>query len=653
VAKKLALLIGVSDYGDGLEPLSAPPLDVAAVKRVLENPELGGFDPSDIKTLINPDLAEMREKIEDLFTQSSKQDLVVLYFSGHGITDDNNRLYLTTKDTSKERYRSRSVPASFIQDLSDDTYAKRQVIILDCCYSGAFAEGWRRKGDVKVELERELGKEGRVVLTSSSSTQVSFQQEDAELSLYTQYLVEGIETGAADADRDGLVKVRELHSYAKRKVQEVKPKMKPDIIVADDEGYEILVSRVKIDAESQFRQVVEECVDHEIGEILDIDLETLQVQAQRLGISAEQAQATINSVLEPFRRRQKNLKRYQEKYAEYAARRYPLSTRTLERLKIWQQEVLGLGDRDVAPIQQTIHQEKERQIAENNKIRDSVTIYPSPDKTSEPALPKSVPPPQKNAPFPPRPAPPPKQTTPSAYPGSRQTVSSPQPSSEVSLSRRQALQWLGMGGVGVLAAITIGQWQNSASNDASSSPDDSASDQEATPSSETPATNIAPGGIDYSRLEGFLKEQQWKEADQETADLMLEVANREEEGWLDGDSIRTFPCEVLSEIDRLWMQYSDRKFGFRVQSKIYFEDCGGDPSGEFDEEAWQCFGDRVGWRVTGQWIPYSQVTFDTSASAAHLPTWLGWGGELVGWYRGLRGSPLVLRYVNCADNLSL
>ncbi|MFM6207485.1 MAG: hypothetical protein ACKPEZ_19025, partial [Planktothrix sp.] len=111
---------------------------------------------------------------------------------------------------------------------------------LDCCYSGAFAEGWQNK-NVEIDFKNQLGAEGRVVLTSSTATQTSFQQEGEELSLYTTYLVEGIETGAADEDGDGNIHIRELHCYAKAKVQKVKPQQKPEIII-DKEGFNIVLS---------------------------------------------------------------------------------------------------------------------------------------------------------------------------------------------------------------------------------------------------------------------------------------------------------------------------------------------------------------------------------------------------------------------------
>ena len=112
--RKVALLIGVSEYGEGIPSLTAPRNDVIAMKRVLENPKMGGFD--DVKILPDPDLAQMQTAVQQIFASRSKDDLVLLFFSGHGITDDNNKLYLATKGTSKDLYKTTSVPASFIPD---------------------------------------------------------------------------------------------------------------------------------------------------------------------------------------------------------------------------------------------------------------------------------------------------------------------------------------------------------------------------------------------------------------------------------------------------------------------------------------------------------------------------------------------------------
>ncbi len=139
---KIALLIGVSEYGEGIPPLSSALNDVEAMERVLQNPNLGGFER--VKRLLNPDAIAMRMAIQKLFKQAAKDDLVLLFFSGHGITNDEDHLYLATRNTAKDDFEATAVDANFIQGQSYNCYAKRQVLILDACYSGAYAQGWQK-----------------------------------------------------------------------------------------------------------------------------------------------------------------------------------------------------------------------------------------------------------------------------------------------------------------------------------------------------------------------------------------------------------------------------------------------------------------------------------------------------------------------------
>jgi eukaryotic-like serine/threonine-protein kinase len=137
-------------------------------------------------------------------------------------------------------------------------------------------------------------------------------------------------------------------------------------------------------------------------------------------------------------------------------------------------------------------------------------------------------------------------------------------------------------------------------------------------------------GVDCSNLEKLLKAQNWREADEKTAKLMLKVANREKEGWLNVDSINNFPCADLRTIDQLWVKHSNGRFGFSVQKRIY-QSLGG--TEKYDEKIWEAFGDRIGWRKEGSWVYYSNITFSIEAPEAHLPSWV--------WR--LRGRGVVLR----------
>ncbi|MDZ8257852.1 GUN4 domain-containing protein [Nostoc sp. ChiQUE01b] len=125
-------------------------------------------------------------------------------------------------------------------------------------------------------------------------------------------------------------------------------------------------------------------------------------------------------------------------------------------------------------------------------------------------------------------------------------------------------------------------------------------------------------GVNYTRLRDLLGAGEWKEADEETLTVMLKASSREKEGWFDTESINNFPCTDLRTIDQLWVKYSNRRFGFSVQKKIYLE-FGGKADGEYYKEAWDKFCDRVGWKVKGNNWKKEDVAYNTSAPEGHLP----------------------------------
>ncbi len=351
---KVGLLIGVSEYEPGLNPLPAAVKDIEALRRVLQDPEMGGFD--EVKTLANPEPHAMQLAIETLFDSRAKDDLVLLFFSGHGIKDDAGRLYfasrITRKNAKENLIRSTAVPASFVHDIMNNSRAKRQAIILDCCFSGAFDLGLQAKDDGSVDLRTQLGAEGRVVLTSSSSTQYSFEQQGSDLSIYTRYLVEGIETGAGDINSDGFVSILELHEYAVSKVQEEAPAMTPKIIVIKDKGFEIVLAKARVaDPKLKYRKAASRYAN--AGTIRPAGRAVLNTLRQQLGLTAEEAAAIEAEVLRPYQERLANLQKYRETLIAEAEDEYPLSEFAREDLNTLQQMLL-LRDGDVLPIQQEI-----------------------------------------------------------------------------------------------------------------------------------------------------------------------------------------------------------------------------------------------------------------------------------------------------------
>ncbi|MEG4329785.1 serine/threonine-protein kinase [Microcoleus sp. herbarium5] len=139
---------------------------------------------------------------------------------------------------------------------------------------------------------------------------------------------------------------------------------------------------------------------------------------------------------------------------------------------------------------------------------------------------------------------------------------------------------------------------------------------------------VSAVGMDYINLRNLLAAGEWKEANKETARVMLKAAGREGKGWLNIESIEKFPCEDLRTIDQLWVKYSNGHFGFSVQKSIY-QSLGG--TSKYDEKVWEAFADQVGWRKNNYTTRYEKLTFSLKAPPAHLPAWSarGYAGESV------------------------
>ncbi len=351
---KIALLIGVSEYNHGLNPLPCAVKDVEAMQRVLVNPEMGGFALSDIKVLKNPQANDIAYAIYHLFADRQKDDLLLFYFSGHGLKDDRGKLYLSSCGTKKlngKLVTPSAVAATILHDNMNECRSQRQVIILDCCFSGAIAQGMRVKDDGSVNVQEQLGGKGRAILTSSSSTQYSFEQEGSELSIYTRYLVEGIEKGAADKDGDGWISVDELHDYASSKVQEAAPAMTPKFYPVE-EGHKILLAKSpKDDPRVKYRKEVESRMNR--GKFSIPARRLLNSLRLKLKLAPEVADAIEAEVQQPYQEYQRKLEEYEETLLEAIEAETTLSETTLNDLRDYQQD-LGLRDEDVASIEERI-----------------------------------------------------------------------------------------------------------------------------------------------------------------------------------------------------------------------------------------------------------------------------------------------------------
>jgi tetratricopeptide (TPR) repeat protein len=224
-----ALIVATGNYEDPeLRRLRSPAQDAAALAEALSDPEIGSFR---VRQIVDQPARVVARGMQEFFTNRSLKDLLLLHVSCHGVKDDDGRLYFAAADTEREWLAATGVPAAYLADLMERCRARSIVLLLDCCYSGAFLPG--SKGDRGLDLRERLEGEGRAILTASNALEYAWEGEDlrgqGQPSLFTAAIVEGLQTGKADRDRDGAVSITDLYQHVYERVREAKRGQTPQL----------------------------------------------------------------------------------------------------------------------------------------------------------------------------------------------------------------------------------------------------------------------------------------------------------------------------------------------------------------------------------------------------------------------------------------
>jgi DNA-binding beta-propeller fold protein YncE len=236
---RAALVVATGVYDDSaLTQLGATARDAEQMTAVLSNPCIGGFD---VTQVINRGERAIKLQVEKFLARRRLDDVTVVYLSCHGILDAEGYLYFAAADTLKSNLASTAVEARWLLKRMEQCRARSQVLILDCCFSGAFARGVKGPGDgLRLEQRFTGHGRGRVVLTASSEIEQSFEGDLVDgvtgPSIFTHALAEGLRTWAADTDKDGRISADEAYFYAYQKVRDTRARQTPQIYIHAGEG---------------------------------------------------------------------------------------------------------------------------------------------------------------------------------------------------------------------------------------------------------------------------------------------------------------------------------------------------------------------------------------------------------------------------------
>lgn len=233
--ERRALIIANGEYDNpGLSALRSPAADAEALAEVLADRDISEFD---VQVVRDETAHVIASRVEDLFADSAADDVLLVHFSCHGLKSESGELFFAARNTRPERLASSAVPADFVQRCMRMSRSRSIVLLLDCCYGGAFSQGVavRASGEANV-LDAfpggGFGGRGRAVITASNSIEYAFEgdhlaDDHVRPSVFTSALVDGLRTGDADRDEDGWIALSELYDYLFDSVRERNPNQTP------------------------------------------------------------------------------------------------------------------------------------------------------------------------------------------------------------------------------------------------------------------------------------------------------------------------------------------------------------------------------------------------------------------------------------------
>ena len=228
LGKRWALIVGIEGYQDpNINNLTYSIDDTRALYEVLVDPERGGFDAQHVRLLtddapdasLQPSRRNILSSLRNWLRGTQPEDMVLFYFSGHGIADRQGKPYLVAVDSTINLLEDTAVSMERVNQLLNEIRAKKQVVILDSCHSGVLlnARDAQPRGDIFDPLFTSA--EGRMTLASCGADEQTFEDSDKGHGVFSYYLVEGLH-GKADSDIDGIVSATEVSNYVYNQVRE-------------------------------------------------------------------------------------------------------------------------------------------------------------------------------------------------------------------------------------------------------------------------------------------------------------------------------------------------------------------------------------------------------------------------------------------------
>ncbi|MGV9832902.1 caspase, EACC1-associated type [Nocardia niigatensis] len=181
-----AALIGVSRYVDPEFPdIPAALNNVADLARLLTAATGSALAEHQCKVLTDP---EHNTQVGKAVAAAAREagDVLLVYFTGHGVVDRRGRLYLALSGTSRDEPEWSSVPFTTLRDELASSPARARILILDCCFSGRAFEAMGTSSSL---VDGQIDIQGTYTITSSARNEPSVAPEGHRHTAFTAALL--------------------------------------------------------------------------------------------------------------------------------------------------------------------------------------------------------------------------------------------------------------------------------------------------------------------------------------------------------------------------------------------------------------------------------------------------------------------------------
>jgi len=218
-----ALIIGIDKY-ENVQHLNYAVKDAESIQDILVN--TFNFPEGNITLLKNKDATKQNiiQAFSDITTKAEESDRVLIYFAGHGDTDDlpegGEMGYLLPVNGNNENLYISSIGMDELKKISLMSKAKHLLYLVDACYGGIATIGSRGLDSKTTPnyIEKITKNKSRQIITAGGRGEQVIEKSEWGHSAFTLNLNRGLKDGNADMDADGYITANELGLFLKKKV---------------------------------------------------------------------------------------------------------------------------------------------------------------------------------------------------------------------------------------------------------------------------------------------------------------------------------------------------------------------------------------------------------------------------------------------------